>query len=62
MDSDELLSYLQRISPLNELGMRESAVVMMKESVDHIRCVYDRLGELASISIPEVEQLIERLS
>jgi hypothetical protein len=35
---------------------------MMKESVDHIRGVHDRLGEFTNISIPEVEQLIERLS
>ncbi|MFW9927107.1 MAG: phosphotransferase family protein [Candidatus Thorarchaeota archaeon] len=43
-------------------GLREGAVELMKEQMGHIRVVYEMLGELTEIKIPEVETWIESVS
>ncbi|MHA2046245.1 MAG: phosphotransferase family protein [Candidatus Thorarchaeota archaeon] len=66
----EVLSILRRLFDVSvsldegasELGMREDSVEMMKEQMGHIRVVYDMLGELTGIEIPEVESLIDSFS
>ena len=45
-----------------ELGMREDAVEMMKEQMGHIKVVYNMLGELTDIRIPEIETWIDSFS
>ncbi|MHA1965131.1 MAG: phosphotransferase family protein [Candidatus Thorarchaeota archaeon] len=46
----------------DELGMRPEAVDMMRESIGHIVRVKDRLEDLTEITIPEIEQFIQKLS
>ena len=46
----------------DEMGMRPEALELMKETVGHIVRVRDRLVDLTEISIPEIEQFIEKLS
>ncbi|MHA2359871.1 MAG: phosphotransferase [Candidatus Thorarchaeota archaeon] len=46
----------------SKLGMREDAIEMMKEQMGHIRVVYELLGELTDITIPEVESWIDSFS
>ncbi|TET11075.1 MAG: hypothetical protein E3J86_03840 [Candidatus Thorarchaeota archaeon] len=45
-----------------ELGMREDAVEMMKEQMGHVRVVYNLLGVLTDITIPEIETWIDSFS
>lgn len=66
----EVFSILRRLFDVSvsldegasELGMREDAVEMMKAQMGHIRVVYDLLGELTDITIPEVESWIDSFS
>lgn len=46
----------------DELGMRPEALDLMRETVGHIVRVRDRLEDLTEITIPEIEQFIQRLS
>jgi aminoglycoside phosphotransferase (APT) family kinase protein len=45
-----------------ELGMRPEAVQMMRESVDHIINVRDRLKDLTGLVIPSIDSMIEEIS
>ncbi|MGY5864371.1 MAG: phosphotransferase [Candidatus Thorarchaeota archaeon] len=66
----EVFSILRRLFDVSvslgegasELGMREDAVEMMKEQMGHIRVVYELLGELTGITIPEIDSWIDSYS
>jgi len=45
-----------------ELGMREDAVEMIRNQMGHVRVVYDYLGELTDITIPELDSWIDSFS
>ncbi|MBY8997107.1 MAG: phosphotransferase [Candidatus Thorarchaeota archaeon] len=45
-----------------ELGMRPEALELMRETIGHIVRVKDRLEDLTEITIPEIEQFIQKLS
>lgn len=46
----------------DELGMRPEALELMRGTVGHIVRVKDRLEDLTEITIPEIEQFIQKLS
>jgi aminoglycoside phosphotransferase (APT) family kinase protein len=70
LDYFEVLAILRRLFDVSvslgegatELGMREDAVEMMKAQMGHIRVVYDLLGELTDITIPEIDAWIDSFS
>jgi aminoglycoside phosphotransferase (APT) family kinase protein len=66
----EVLATLRRLFDITssfdkgtaELGMRPEALDLMRDTVEHIVRVRDRLEELTEITIPEIEQFIQKLS
>ena len=66
----EVFSILRRLFDVSvsldegasELGIREDAVELIKSQMGHIRVVYDYLGELTDISIPELDSWIDSFS
>jgi len=66
----EILAILRRLfdiyvsfkSSATERGMREGALDMMRQSLDHIKKVYALLQEKTNLAIVEIEELLEKLS
>ncbi len=66
----EVLATLRRLHDVmssfdkgsDELGMRPEALDMMKETLGHIVRVKDRLEDLTELSIPEIDEFIQKMS
>ena len=66
----EVLATLRRLHDVmssfdkgsDEMGMRPEALDLMKETVGHIVRVKDRLEDLTELSIPEIDEFIQKMS